>query len=494
MTDTSPTTFYRFRPISRLLGRPAVAAKFNADGTEFSPEEPRVIGELEGGYIFFSPPETLNDPFEGYTKFYWSGDSIIWTNFIKHYTYSLGEHYIRRLSDEDQSEIPTALIWDQSPFKPLYELVCNQVISEQRVKEHINELAYRERKISREELLLQLTALTPLITDKYNFLFHENGFIAEYLPIFDDRFASFSNSLRLIQRQISREDSDPLSIEDAFHRLTQKFKIDRFAYILSHREEIKGPRRNTVDYPAYYVERLPSLTHSPWYVACFMSSYQNSAIWGSYGENHRGACLIFESTPNAEAKPFLNLTVPAHPDMGGGDMSMPIQLQKVHYDDAPMELNFFECLSKLSIPHLNETWLSNGSGELSVLKRAYGTENSRSKYWDDLDKRLTTKWKDWSQENEYRIIMNFSLADFSDAKYRKIKYEFSALTGICFGAKTPIDDIIKLAEIIKELCNKYNRKDFDFYQAIHNTSSNSIEKVKIFSLSDIKSPLTSEAT
>ena len=41
--------------------------------------------ELEKQTIYFASPEELNDPMEGFRDIVWSGDKIVWTNFIKNY-------------------------------------------------------------------------------------------------------------------------------------------------------------------------------------------------------------------------------------------------------------------------------------------------------------------------------------------------------------------------------------------------------------------------
>jgi hypothetical protein len=41
--------------------------------------------ELEHQEIYFSPPEQLNDPLEGFKDIFWQGDAIVWTNLLRHY-------------------------------------------------------------------------------------------------------------------------------------------------------------------------------------------------------------------------------------------------------------------------------------------------------------------------------------------------------------------------------------------------------------------------
>ena len=61
---------YRFRPASAVLDK---------------------YEELAKQEIYFSPPEELNDPMEGYKDVFWSGDRIVWRNLFRHYLLCLLE-------------------------------------------------------------------------------------------------------------------------------------------------------------------------------------------------------------------------------------------------------------------------------------------------------------------------------------------------------------------------------------------------------------------
>jgi len=56
--------FYRYRPIKAVLDE---------------------YHELENQEIYFSTTDELNDPMEGFKDLFWSGDKIVWRNFLKHY-------------------------------------------------------------------------------------------------------------------------------------------------------------------------------------------------------------------------------------------------------------------------------------------------------------------------------------------------------------------------------------------------------------------------
>ena len=67
---------FRFRSIDRILGDK----------------------ELENRYIYFAPPEELNDPVEGIRNIIWRGDSIVWERFLEHYLRCLQMFFLRWLT------------------------------------------------------------------------------------------------------------------------------------------------------------------------------------------------------------------------------------------------------------------------------------------------------------------------------------------------------------------------------------------------------------
>ncbi|SEJ64101.1 Protein of unknown function [Azotobacter beijerinckii] len=485
MSTEEPKVFYRFRPISRLLGQPAVPEKRAEDGTYLEPAKPAIAGELEEGYIFFPSPESLNDPFEGYTKFYWSGDRIVWANLFRHYVHSLGCHHIARMLGAEQRPIPMALSRASNRFREVFEEACELVLTDERLQAHIQELAYGERKVTRGELFSQLVSMHQFITDRLFFVFAKHKFVPEFKPLWENSHSLLSDALLAAQQNSNKHSLAPEHIEAYFVRLGGLFKSASFTLAVA-KKCLDSEKEVFVDFPTVYVDQLPTLTHSPWYVACFMSECTNSAIWGSYGDNHKGACLIFDTVPNDDRERCLMLTVASETTKGLETRPWRAKLQKVEYEDDPIELNFFESLFLLTRTELDINWLTDRKGSVSTATRGYRGSSTRDKYWNDLEKRLTRKWKDWAQETEYRIVYNPSLQDVSSPKHRKLKYEFSALKGICFGAKTSFDDILQIIEKIIALCEKHNRPEFEFYQAFHNSGTNALEIIKLATLAEIK--------
>ena len=50
------------------------------------------------------------------------------------------------------------------------------------------------------------------------------------------------------------------------------------------------------DFTSVYLKEIENLLWFNWRAACFTEDYHNSSVWSDYGDKHKGACLIFEST------------------------------------------------------------------------------------------------------------------------------------------------------------------------------------------------------
>lgn len=54
--------------------------------------------------------------------------------------------------------------------------------------------------------------------------------------------------------------------------------------------------------------------------------------------------------------------------------------------------------------------------------------------------------------------------DMNTIERRKLKYRFQDLAGIVFGARTEIEDKLKIIRIIDDKCAKEKRNDFRFFE------------------------------
>jgi hypothetical protein len=137
---------YRFRSIASLFGEHQ---------------------ELENQEIYFSTLEQLNDPMEGFTDLFWSGDKIVWMNLIKHYLLCLDRACIQLIvfgnqQDIDLRSLPifeTEFYLRTQQYKDVYKKICDTFFATPAVPEYVQGLCSRKRPIRRDELCYHLSLL-----------------------------------------------------------------------------------------------------------------------------------------------------------------------------------------------------------------------------------------------------------------------------------------------------------------------------------------------
>ena len=95
-----------------------------------------------------------------------------------------------------------------------------------------------------------------------------------------------------------------------------------------------------------------------------------------------------------------------------------------------------------------------------------------------FEKSVLTKLKNWEKEREFRLILPDIIDLHTDKNARKLKYDFDELDGIVFGIKTPLEEKLKIIDIIEGKCKRNNRQSFGYYQAQYDESTGKIEAKK----------------
>lgn len=451
---------YRFRSLERLV----------ATG-----DDP---GELEKLEIFFSAPSQLNDPLEGYKDIFWAGDSIVWQNLFKHYITCLVQHcFVHLLSiGSDQPSDCTVLIRNHCDGLPpgvsdLIDAVQAKALGYKEVVGYVNALAdFREVRLQAlifHFKVLHRIALHTALSEMES---------RRLLPFSTrDIVDSLSKDLQTCEETANGYLSDPTNEFDE----TIYEKAD--GYMLAAKLEHGSDKLHEswfflmAEFPEAFCKSLEDLTHTKWYTACFMDDCTNSSVWGSYGANHTGVCLIYDAPLSENGKPTLKVRVP----VGRGSHGIikdviPLELHKVDYERQFAKIDFFNSLGSLPVPTLNRFWYTDGKGGRSQCAMHLGSDEWRRDYWQSVIDTNTTKLKDWSFEREYRAILLPSVLDLTNSDSRKCSYDFDSLTGIIFGIKTPDAQKIRIIQILRELCKRHGRSGFDIYQARYNPSEKKI--------------------
>ena len=463
--------FFRFRSIKSLL------------------EE---YEELEKQTIYFASPEELNDPMEGFRDLVWSGDKIVWTNFFRHYVYCLHRTFLRfRLSGGDKQldadSIPIFGPWDEfvtSQDKDLFDDIWTRFLNVPKMQDIIEAIANTRHKIRSGEIVHYLRVVHWVILGEILNSHIAHGFMSESkMPQLAKELSDSSMIERLLLSiTVTQGVEDKELAEDALLRLERDYNNNESILRQDNNRSISRgilERNNQFvkfDFVKAYVEKLEGLLWPKWYAACFMKSYHNSSVWGNYGDNHKGVCLIFEAEETNKLK-HLKLRQLASENVKS------ISFHEVRYEDKAGEVDFFRSICRLPVADVKRTWYTDQEGNISECTshiRPDGDEDAwRKNHWASFLRGNTTKTKDWKYEQEYRLILDDDWSQFEGEEDRKLRYDFKSLKGIIFGIKTSDEHKQQIIKIVEETCRKNNRTDFKFFQAYYSHKDGGIRKDEV---------------
>jgi hypothetical protein len=451
---------YRFRPADALLDK---------------------YEELAKQEIYFSTPEELNDPMEGYKDVFWSGDRVLWRNLLRHYVLCLLQTMSLCLMTGpkfDATDLKTIIFsafdnLPEAPVRAIYQRGSDAFLADPHIQKLIDALASRVTPLRRDELAHMLRALHPSALALLVKELRVEG-VEGILRDPDSFQVQVATMAETVGRVISMTPPEQEVAEALFG--ASELMVMQMVLIQDYNRalppETKAITFFTRDFPVAYVRALDELIHPPCFLACFVANPANAAMWGTYGNSHTGICLKFKTMPDSKGRPALNLNgiTGWH---GGKGMEMepvrsflPRSFYEVNYSDAYPEIDFFNSIGRLPIPLLNRVWYVGSDGERSTSRsaRAIDSEEWRNGYWTAFEAGAIRKTAEWAQEQEYRLLLWSSLSDLKDKPSRKLTYKFSDLAGIIFGARMATEDKLKIMKIVEEKCRAEERSDFEFHQ------------------------------
>ena len=447
--------------------------------------------ELEKQAIYFASPDQLNDPMEGFRDIVWRGDRIVWANLFKHYVYCLYESYTLLDKTGDSKELGTDDIpilgrWDQIPdpqSQRLFNDIWQRFFKLPNIPEIIGAVADRNRDIRYRELGYYFRAIQSvvLVEIEASHIAHRFMYESERTQL-PEGSLSIHKMCRCILASIKQFDQakteEDLNVEllkleaqDNDERTKQQLNSPISSGILRKNNQLMH-----FDFPNIYLQQIENLLWPKWYTACFMKGYRNSSVWGHYGNEHRGVCLIFETVNPCESNGLKFNKV-----KGKSERTMPFY--EVSYADKPGEVNFFRSIGRLSVPKLIKLWYTDSEDNRSECASHIRPDGNKKEdwqeiYWKDFYRDITTKTKDWAYEQEYRLILGKEIRTQTvhGKKSRTLTYDFNSLKGIIFGIKTSDEHRLSIIKIIQEKCEKHKRTDFKFFQAYYSPETGDIRK------------------
>jgi hypothetical protein len=452
--------------------------------------------ELENQEIFFASPKDLNDPLEGFKDIIWRCDKILWSNLLKHYLLCLTHAVMVALISGPDHKFPQdeSFVFSNEAtlptreFKELYRKICETFFRHEDAAVLPASLAARNSPVRRDELVAYLRALHLHALNAVLQGFEESGGMPIRPP--DDPFRAASagripcGAMVHAQSGLELEHPDNPGIAEAISGWAEVVAIQQSLSLEYSGISLKnGPAWQTIisEFPRRHVSQLEQLLYSDWYTACFVEDPTQAAMWGSYGDGHKGICLKFRAHQDSNGAPAIKLNQ-IHGMRSGKGGPAPIYGEvghpfcKVEYKPRFVEIDFFRSLGRLTRPMLRY-WFQDSAGNISLLVQDIMSESERwrKRYWEQSTTAITTKLTDWEHEKEFRLTLDGSIMDFTDPSSRKLKYRFEDLQGIIFGIKTPTADKLKIMHIVEEKCRKEGRKEFEFHQAFYSRLKGKME-------------------
>jgi hypothetical protein len=453
------THLYRFRPIGAVLD---------------------TYEELEKQEIYFSTPEELNDPMEGYKDVFWSGDRIVWRNLLRHYVLCLLETISSCLilGPEFQRADLKSIIFSaydslpDAPVRTIYRQACDRFFADPHILQLINALAMRSTPLRRDELAHTLRAVHPFALSVLMKALQRGGVDGLFRDVdaMEARAAPLNETVARVVAMTPPEQEVAEALFAASELSVMQMALQQ-DYSAAQPPAMKAVMFFLRDFPTGYVRALDELIHPPCYIACFVANPANASMWATYAGSQTGVCLKFRTTPDSEGRPALDLNSINGWRGGRGIEMEPVrsfllrQFHKVSYSESYPEIDFFNSIGRLPIPLINAVWYNGEGGERSACRasRALDTDEWRNQYWKSFESGAICKTSEWQHEQEYRLLV-WSFGDLKDKPSRKLTYKFADLAGIIFGARTSSEDKLKIIKIIEQKCKDENRTEFEFHQ------------------------------
>ncbi|MFG6657233.1 DUF2971 domain-containing protein [Scandinavium sp. M-37] len=439
--------------------------------------------ELENQELFFASPDELNDPQEGFLNLFWQGDKIVWRNLLRYYIFNLTNCLLKASCSSNESLLSSDLLLfnfdinngiDRS-FRNTYNALESTVFRINAINELITCLSEKNKKIHQDELFFILNSLHLLIIKEicielnklqHNTLFEIISKMDCYTldPNFIDAISSdFLPTIAAMHKNSALESN--LTI---FENQTNIVFKKNYHYLLQF-------------FAQEFVNQLGQLTYNDVYITCFTKNYPDSDMWGYYGDNHKGCCLIFETTTPEYLDSYTR-----NPEDNvikitrtGGTKPIDMKIEPVNYSGNYPEINFFNSVGNIQRGIYQNCWLSDGEERSHYYDHRYVNHHRwLDEYNHNMHSFFFCKTEHWSKENEARAIIT-TFSGENDIANRKVRYEFQFLKGIVFGIKTSYSDKCEIVNILVNKCDKYHIFDFKFYQAFYNHKENKMDKVEI---------------
>lgn len=451
--------------------------------------------ELENQEIYFSTPAELNDPLERFKDMFWSGDRIVWRNLLRHYILCLIETTVYAFvagSEFDEQTLENTIFMaperlPDAPIRSIYTRISEAFLADESVSDFLDYVLASPIPLRATELKSHLRTLHGFALQLMFREFVERGLQPEPVGSAAPPLGKLREHIKFIMGGVTKlpgmtDFRERLSSAMAFVSENTSAQMNLILEYHHNDPEKAGILFATAHFPAAYVDALEKLVHYAWYVACFTTSATNSHMWSNYAQGHRGVCLKFRTSPNAQSEPTLRINQIT--GAGGSregiryfsnDVAEP--LYKLTYDGNFPPIDFFRSLGTMPHSSVDGFWYRADDGKYSACRDAFASDQKgwHSRYWQTFIASTLSKTATFAHEEEYRLIIH-SMFDMRAKERRTLEYRFDDLAGIVFGVQTARADKLKIMRIIDQKCLETGRADFEFSQiAYHETERRFVE-------------------
>ena len=456
--------YYRFRSVERLLG----------------PSK-----ELDRQEIYFASPKELNDPMEGLRPIIWRGDSIVWTNLFRHYIRCLHWMCLHFSNLSTTCKVQEGLIFPvmehvdmgvAPKMTRLHELARTRIFEEAKLSEIVDMLANSDRSVCKIELLYLLQLFHPYAIQGIKAAHLQHGPTLPHLPE-----TRFPHPIRLVPKMLDL--AAQIGHDKAAKLMNKVYFGGKVAINLRLRDhqpddldDLEEDLRYLLfDFPGAYIETLNQLLYPNWYAACFSKDCTNAVTWASYGDEHKGICLVFESVAESNRQ-----VLPVKRPTRHGEQDEAQVFYDVNYGPDESPIDFFRSMGRIPHSRLIEAWYSDTQGNVSECGSHLGTDEKswRKEYWEQFLHGVAQKSEHWKHETEARLVIPGLLDDLAESE-RTVTYEFSLLVEVIFGIRTPDSEKMKVIDVIQKKCVDQGREKFKFSQAYYSRETDRIENYEL---------------
>lgn len=447
------------------------------------------ILELENGTFHFSTCEELNDPLEGYIKIYWQGDKIAWEGLLKNYICSIFNTISLFILQPDSDILHQNILvydihrHDSVPLGKIWEQLREDFISDTEIQKLISLYGNNNLKVYKDELafLLRIFHTKAIILCIQSQMKHgliDKSYGQKILETFKHKSIDIPEELMEGKLPSDIERTRLMKIAKNYtqdileYYYINDLDVPKMNYIdskqnleeddLEKENQIRNWFSIMVDFPDTYTIQLMDFIYPATYITCFSAQNNNSVMWGNYADNHKGVCLIYEtdSDNEIEVKDISGCKTSKNGEIIPIYSWVKMPINKIIYGDEICERNFFESFGRLNFLQI-QSWLTNNEGTSYCYEVYKDKEKWNKQYWEIFQLKNCRKMKEWSYEDEYRLIIDNAFGDHEKPEERNLPYNSKILKGVIFGIRTSEYDKKRIIDAIK----KHNYSNLIFYQA-----------------------------